>query len=151
VREENLVKAKVHAKLAGARNINFKLADLETESELFLADFSFIFCVGLLYHLRNPSSFLSRCAKSAPKIWISTVISSERDAELVKENDKYRGRIYVEPTDHPLSAIREHSFFPNLGSLCNMLWDAGYNKIELLEQTMTPNGNGPAILLYACY
>jgi hypothetical protein len=65
------------------------------------------------------------------------------------EQEKYRGKYYTEPTEHPLSGVRDTSFFPSLGSLCNMLWDAGYIHIEIIEQTMTPNGNGPAVLLLA--
>lgn len=147
-RSQNLEKAQFHTKIHNLNNVVFKTVDLENEQDIFKQSYSAIFCVGLLYHLRNPSDFLARCAKSSPNIWISTVISSEYDAEIL-EKKIYRGKYYTEPTEHPLSGLGDTSFFPSLGSLCNMLWEAGYTNIEIIEQTMTPNGNGPAVLLLA--
>ena len=123
-RDENLQKAIFHANLHGISNVEFKTVDLETETKIFESNYTAIFCVGLLYHLRNPDKFLARCAKSSQMIWISTVISSENDAIEI-EKEIYRGKYYHEPIEHPLSGIRETSFFPSLGSLCNMLLNAG--------------------------
>jgi len=33
--------------------------------------------------------------------------------------------------------------------LADMLWAGGFNEISLLEKSMTPDGNGPALLLKA--
>jgi hypothetical protein len=41
------------------------------------------------------------------------------------------------------------SFQPTIGSLADMLWAAGFSEISLLEKSMTPDGNGPAVLLKA--
>ena len=62
-------------------------------------------------------------------------------------------RIVVKFITNPLTirsgGVRPTSFFPSLGTLCNMIWDAGFQKIEVYEQTLTPNGNGPAVLISA--
>ncbi len=41
------------------------------------------------------------------------------------------------------------SFQPTIGSLADMLWASGFNEISLLEKSLTPDGNGPAVLLKA--
>lgn len=146
-RDSNLAKAKLHTGLFNLDNVKFDQVDLETEEKVFENKYSVIFCVGLLYHLRYPEIFLRKCATSSDKLWLSTVISSEKEAEHLEENDLYRGKIYNEPVEHPLSGVRPKSFFPSLGTLCNMIWDAGFQKIEVYEQTLTPNGNGPAVLI----
>lgn len=146
-RHDNLAKAKLHTEIFNLHNVKFDQVDLETEEKIFGNKYSTIFCVGLLYHLRHPEVFLRKCAMSSDNLWLSTVISSEKEANHLEKNNSYRGKIYNEPVGHPLSGVRPTSFFPNLGTLCNMIWDAGFQKIEVYEQTLTPNGNGPAVLI----
>jgi hypothetical protein len=45
--------------------------------------------------------------------------------------------------------VNPQSFLPTIRSLAKMLWRAGFSKISLLEKSMTPDGNGPAVLLKA--
>ena len=146
-RDSNLKKAKLHTKILNLENVKFDQVDLETEEKIFENKYSVIFCVGLLYYLRNPEVFLKKCATSSDKLWLSTVISSEEEGNHLEENNLYRGKIYHEPVDHPLSGMRITFFFPTLGTLCNMIWDAGFHNIEIFEKPMTPNGNGPAVLI----
>lgn len=147
VREESLTKARLLAKLRDCQNIEFQRDDFDAPQSCFNQSYDVIFCVGLLYHLRWPKEFLARSCKASPVLYLWTVFCAETDVALAEAN--FRGRLYLEPTDHPLSAIRGESFFPALGSLMDMLWEAGYTNIELLRKEITQNGNGPAILLYA--
>ena len=80
-------------------------------------------------------------------LWLWTVFCAEPSAEHVE--GPWRGRIYREPTDHPLSGVRHESFFPTLGSLIEMMTTAGYRTVEILDREETENGNGPAVLLAA--
>jgi hypothetical protein len=48
-----------------------------------------------------------------------------------------------------LAGVRPQSFLPTIGSLADMLWNAGFVEIRLLEKSITPEGNGPAVLLQA--
>jgi hypothetical protein len=70
-----------------------------------------------------------------------------REATVVE--DDYRGRFFGEPVEHPLSGVNPQSFQPTIGSLADMLWAAGFTEILLLEKSITPDGNGPAVLLKA--
>ena len=45
--------------------------------------------------------------------------------------------------------MNPQSFQPTIGSLADMLWAGGFNEISLLEKSVTPEGNGPAVLLKA--
>jgi hypothetical protein len=80
-------------------------------------------------------------------LWLSTIICAEPEATVV-END-YRGRFFGEAIEHPLSGVNPQSFQPTIGSLADMLWAAGFTEILLLEKSITPDGNGPAVLLKA--
>jgi hypothetical protein len=57
--------------------------------------------------------------------------------------------LFGEAIEHPLSGVDPQSFLPTIGSLADMLWTAGFTEIKLLEKSMTPDGNGPAVLLKA--
>lgn len=147
VRADNLRRAALHVELAGVDNVRFVQEDLEEPAAVFPGTYAAVFCIGLLYHLRDPARFLERCAASSPRLWLWTVVCAEDEATVLE--GAHRGRFYDEPTAHQLSSTRPQSFFPTLGTLAGMLWDAGYATVELHEREMTSNGNGPAVLLEA--
>ena len=147
VRPANIEKAKLLAELRECRNIHFLHDDLDEPKVIFKDTYDAIFCVGLLYHLRWPDKFLKQACAAAPLLWMWTVYCGEKEA-AVREG-AFRGRIYKEPTAHPLSGVRDESFFPTLGSLSDMLWEAGYTRIELIESKPNLDNTGPTILLCA--
>lgn len=147
VRADNIAKAQLLTRVRGLKNVRFVLDDLEEPKTAFASAYDAIFCVGLLYHLRDPALFLKRCGEAAPLLWLWTVYCAETEAELIE--GKARGRLYAEPTAHPLSAVRNESFFPTLGSLIEMAMAAGYRSVDVLKLEMTLNNNGPAVLLCA--
>jgi len=147
IRDDSLAKAKLVCGLTGCTNVHFARDDFDAPAEIFNRGYDAIFCVGLLYHLRWPDKFLQSACAAAPVLWLWTVYCDERDVSI--REGQFRGRMYEEPTAHPLSAVRDQSFFPALGSLNAMLWDAGYTSIELVRREMTANGSGPAVLLCA--
>ena len=147
VRADNLAKAKLLTTVRGLNNIAFLQDDLEEPKTVFASAYDAIFCVGLLYHLRDPGKFLRHCAEASPFLWLWTVYCAETEAALIENGA--RGRLYLEPTAHPLSAVRNESFFPTLGSLVEMTLNGGYTTVEILKVEMTLNGNGPAVLLCA--
>lgn len=147
VRTDNLAKTKAVTDLVGSKNVSLSQLDLDDPALQFSQSYDAIFCVGLLYHLRSPREFIRRAAASSPVLWLWTVYCSEH--EVAQAEEASRGRILVESTEHPLSAIRRESYLPTLGSLAEFLWEAGYTRVDLLNKEMTANGNGPAILLCA--
>ena len=147
VRETSLQKAKFILSASGITNVRLTKENLNEPSAAFTQQYDAIFCVGLLYHLRQPAQFLSRAAQAAGFLWLSTIICAEPEATLVE--DDYRGRFFGEAVEHPLSGANPQSFQPTIGSLSDMLWAAGFKEILLLEKSITPDGNGPAVLLKA--
>jgi len=97
--------------------------------------------------LRQPAEFLERAAEAPGFLWLSTIVCAEPEATVVE--DDYRGRFFGEAIEHPLSGVKPQSFQPTIGSLADMLSTAGFNELLLLEISITPDGNGPAVLLKA--
>lgn len=147
IRESSLRKARYLTGLQGCTNIDFFEDDFDEPRRWVANSYDAIFCVGLLYHLRWPQRFLKAAAKASPILWLWTVYCTEEEA-VVRE-DALRGRFIQEDTSHPLSSVRAESFFPTLGSLAALLWDAGFTNIDLVKRETTANGNGPAITLCA--
>ncbi len=138
-RQSNLDKARFLTSVYGCRRVTFGLEDLETADLAQYGCFDLCVCLGLLYHLVQPSAFIKRVAARCDALWIWTTICDEVSAETVV--DGYRGRMYQEgPLDHALSAIRPQSFFPTLGSLVQMLADAGFCDFQVMNMEQTPNG-----------
>src|SRR5438874_7274054 len=147
VRETSLEKAKFILSASGITNVRLTKENLNEPSPALSQQYDAIFCVGLLYHLRDPAAFLTRAAQATGFLWLSTVVCAEPEATTVEDN--FRGRFFGEAVEHPLSGVDPQSFQPTIGSLADMLWAAGFNEILLLEKSMTPDGNGPAVLLKA--
>lgn len=147
LREANLRKARFLASLYNVPNIRWLKENLADPQFVWGQQYDAIFCVGLLYHLRDPATFLAQAGKSTTFLWLWTVICDE--TESTRTEGKFRGRILRESVDHPLSGGELESFLPTLGSLIDMLWDAGFRSVRLLNKEMTTNNNGPCILLQA--
>ena len=147
VRPESLAKAKLVTELTGTKNVTFQQDDLDDAATSLQRTYDAIFCVGLLYHLRDPREFLRRACAAAPVLWVWTVYCAESEVALTEGQS--RGRLLHEETSHPLSAVRSESVLPTLGSLMDFVWEAGYTNVELVQRTMTRNNNGPAILFCA--
>ena len=147
VRETSLNKAKFILSASGITNVRLTKENLNEASPALSQQYDAIFCVGLLYHLRQPAEFLARAARATGFLWLSTIICAEPEGAVV-EGD-YRGRLFGEAVEHPLAGVNPQSFQPTIGSLADMLWAGGFNEISLLEKSMTPDGNGPAVLLKA--
>ena len=146
-RETSLEKAKFILSASGITNVRLSKENLNQPSPALSQQYDAIFCVGLLYHLRQPAEFLARAAQATDFLWLSTIICAEPEAVFVE--GAYRGRLFGEAVEHPLSGIDPQSFQPTIGSLADMLWAGGFSEISLLEKSMTPDGNGPAVLLKA--
>jgi len=146
VREANLARARLLTSAAGIRPPQFLCRDLETAELGELGRFDLVVCLGLLYHLREPWQFLARVGALTDVLWIWTQVCAE--ADVTAHGGRFRGRVYVEgPTDHSLSAVRTESFFPTVGSLCDMLRAAGFEDLHLLNFEATPNG--PSVMVHA--
>ena len=147
VRETSLEKAKFILSASGITNVRLTKENLNEPSAALTQQYDVIFCGGLLYHLRQPAEFLARAGQTTGFLWLSTIICAEPEATVVEGN--YRGHFLGEAVEHPLSGVNPQSFQPTIGSLPDILWTAGFSEISLLEKSMTPDGNGPAVLLKA--
>jgi trans-aconitate methyltransferase len=145
-RPQNIERARLLTSIAGCKRVSFGVEDLEVAGLTSYGRFDLCVCLGLLYHLLEPWKLLKRLGAQCDAMWIWTTICDEREANATHEN--YRGRVYNEgPVEHPLSGLRQESFFPTLGSLVQMLRDAGYSDFHVMNVETTPNG--PSVLM-AC-
>ncbi len=122
-RETSLEKAKFILSASAITNVRLTKENLNEPSAAFTEQYDAIFCVGLLYHLRDPAAFLTRAAKATGFLWLSTIVCAEPEATIVEDN--FRGRFFGEAVEHPLSGVDSQSFQPTIGSLADMLWAAG--------------------------
>jgi len=65
IRETNLQKAKFILLSSGITNVRLTKENLNEPSAALAQQYDAIFCVGLLYHLRQPAQFLARAAQAA--------------------------------------------------------------------------------------
>lgn len=138
VREASLARARFLTEVHGCKRVTFQQLDVESADLAPLGRFDVVVCVGVLYHLWEPWKFLKQVAAVSDGLWLWTQICAETDANAT--HGGYRGRYYGEPVESPLSAVREQSFFPTLGSLVQMIRDAGFNDFRLMNFETTPNG-----------
>ena len=146
-RAANLARAQIAKEILHVCNIDFVQANLEAISLAQLGRFDAIYCSGLLYHLPEPWRLIAQFRSVADGVFIWTHCSTEAAAASL--TDGYRGRRRKEGgPDEVLSGLSQNSFWPTLGSLCNMLTNAGFARIHLLQNNLS-HPNGPAVIIAA--
>jgi 2-polyprenyl-3-methyl-5-hydroxy-6-metoxy-1,4-benzoquinol methylase len=106
-RETSREKAGFILSASGITNVRLTKENLNKPSPALSHQYDAIFCVGLLYHLRDPAAFLTRAAQATAFFWLSTIVCAEAAAAVVE--DDYRGRFFGEATEHPLSGVNPQS------------------------------------------
>ena len=103
--------------------ISFDLCDFEIDSLKPFGRFDVVFCSGVLYHLTKPWRLLKDIAKVSDRLFLSTHFANEGKTML----KGYRGTVHGEfGFLEPLSGLDNHSFWPTLESLKEMLGDCGF-------------------------
>jgi len=146
-RAANLERARLSKKLLHAEKAEFLQANLETTKLSSFGKFDAVFCSGLLYHLPQPWELLNQLTAVSPHLFLWTHYAREQDADI--SCSRYRGRKQREGgLDEPLSGLSPDSFWPTLGSLVNMLTDAGFGLVKILSNHLE-HENGPAVTIAA--
>ncbi len=83
VRETSLEEAKFILSASGITNVRLPKENLNESSPALAQQHNAIFCVGLLYHLRQPAEFLARAAQSTGFLWLSTIICGRLFGEAI--------------------------------------------------------------------
>lgn len=65
-------------KYKGVKNIEFMVADLNKPDKKVFEDCDFCFCVGTLYHLEDPATFLE-CVGMSKELYLSTRVGCVKD------------------------------------------------------------------------
>jgi len=146
-RRANLERAETAKELLQVRNVDFVQANLEEIDLARFGHFDAIYCCGLLYHLPEPWKLISQFRPVADGVFLWTHCSSEEAAESIVHGN--RGRRQEEGgADEVLSGLSPDSFWPTLGSLCNLLTKSGFSRIHLLNNHLD-HPNGPAVTMAA--
>lgn len=145
-RAANIARARVAQELLRVEKIEFMQANLEAIELTQFGRFDTIFCSGLLYHLPEPWRLLEQFPHIAGGLFLWTHCAPETAGEFA---NNYRGQRCQEGgPDEVLSGLSPDSFWPTLGSLCNMLTQFGYARIHLLDNHSS-HPNGPAVTIAA--
>lgn len=146
-RPENLDKARFVQHVLGIDNVEFVLTDLETTTLASLGRFDAVFCVGVLYHLRQPWRLLREISRVSDRLFLWTHYAREDSA--TENVSGYRGAWYNEAGRmDPLSGLSPTSFWPTLNALRDMLRQAGFIKLQILGDDRE-HPNGPCVTLAA--
>jgi len=146
-RAANLARALVAKEVLHVGNVDFVQANLETIDLAQFGRFDAIYCSGLLYHLPEPWRLIAQLRSIADGIFIWTHCSTEAAASHL--TDSYRGRLRKEGgREDVLSGLSHVSFWPTLGSLCNMLTNGGFSRVHLVQNNLN-HPNGPAVVIAA--
>ena len=146
-RAANLARAQVAREILQVGKIDFVQANLETVDLTQFGRFDAIYCCGLLYHLPEPWRLTAQFRSIADGVFLWTHCATEEAAKILTNG--YRGRWHKEGgPEEVLSGLSPDSFWPTLGSLCNMLTHAGFARIHLLQNNLN-HPNGPAVIIAA--
>ncbi|MEO5755093.1 MAG: class I SAM-dependent methyltransferase [Chthoniobacterales bacterium] len=146
-RGANLARARAVQKILQVEKIDFVQGNLEQIDLAQFGRFDAIYCSGLLYHLPEPWRLVSQFRDVAENVFLWTHCSSEANAESLANG--YRGQRFKEGgPDEVLSGLSPDSFWPSLGSLCNMLTTSGFSRLHLLD-SQPDHPNGPAVTIAA--
>ncbi len=158
-RQKNLDKCNFALEKLGLKNLKFKLGDVRHVSVSELGKFDVILCMGILYHLDDPVSFLETISSLCKKyIVIDTHISYEDEEKhqsvdpnlrenlseltnLIVKEKSYNGRFYQEFPPNTSKDVKEvclqssldneKSFWATQKSLLDMLKAAGFDGVWL--------------------
>jgi SAM-dependent methyltransferase len=143
----NIERARIVKDLLKITNIEFVHANLEQVDLTRFGHFDAIYCCGLLYHLPEPWALVAQFRSVTDGVFLWTHCSTEVAGETFANG--YRGRRQKEGgADEVLSGLSPDSFWPTLGSLCNMLTSSGFARIHLLSNDQG-HPNGPAVTIAA--
>lgn len=131
-REENIIKAKFIADLYKVKKSRLKFIQLNLDDSS-LVEFwkcDVVFCVGILYHLKDPKQFLSKLKKITDNIFIWTHVVHENEAKDVENG--YNGVRISESNVHSTDGMTDSTFWFTKDSLIQCLKDVGFNEPKIL-------------------
>jgi SAM-dependent methyltransferase len=122
-RPESIKRAELAAELLGRGNLEFRQADLDSDSLARFGQFDAAFCAGLLYHLRQPWRLIQEIATVTDRLFLDTHYSESGEDHV----DGYVGSTHPEyGYSEPLSGLSETSFWLTLPCLIDTLSQAGF-------------------------
>lgn len=147
-RKANIERARFVQSLLREDKVTFVQANLEKFDLPSLGSFDAVFCVGVLYHLREPWRLIEGISKTSRGLFLWTHYADESKAKKMRLH--YRGCVYREWgfLIKPLSSMSPASFWPTRESLEEMLADYGFTQTMIIEDNHD-HENGPAIALIA--
>lgn len=145
-RASSIEKSRFVQQLIGADKISFVEANLENIDLSVYGPFDAVFCVGLLYHVPEPWTLITQCARVSTRLFIWTHYSGDEKTETV---NGHHGAWYSEKgLRDPLSGLSNASFWPTLESLKDILADHGFARIRVIRNS-PKHPHGPAVTLAA--
>jgi hypothetical protein len=141
-RPDNLERARLVQAAYEARNVEFRLSNLEEFDGAEVGPVDAVFCAGLLYHLPEPWRLVERLARITRFLFLDTHYApSEADGV-----GRYRGCWRGEGRDG-LSGLSPRSFWLSFRHLVMLLLDNGFVLRFVRDYDRSPQG--PRVWLFA--
>jgi hypothetical protein len=141
-RVENYVKCCVIKNLYGLGSATFALDDVRNVTLERYGRFDVALVAGILYHLDNPAAVLGNVGRMVDTVVVATHVAGDTspsadapEVEIEMEGRKYSGRPYSEGSlTDPHSGLQPMSFWPYEPDLLEMIRDAGFDRIDILDR-----------------
>jgi hypothetical protein len=131
-RPENIRRAELCADLFGRGKIEYRHANLESDSLSEYGRFDAVFCAGVLYHLSEPWRLLGEIAAITDRLFLDTHYAAVEERE-------WRGHAGADFTeggyDDPLSGLGPVSFWLTLPDLIRSLNSCGFAVRQLQDHS----------------
>ncbi|MFH1504518.1 MAG: DUF1698 domain-containing protein [Candidatus Omnitrophota bacterium] len=138
-RIENFLKCLIVKNALSLDKCKFLLGDLNDILPVLSGPFGLCFASGILYHLENPVSVLSRVAQLTDNLFVWTHYAVRDDPhgpiiEMDYQGCVYRGKHVKEDLQNCLSGLHQNSFRMLEDDMLTMVRNVGFKKIEVIRK-----------------
>ena len=141
-RSDNVERARLVQRVFDARNVEFRVANIEAFDPAEVGPVDAAFCAGILYHLPEPWRLVERLAPICRFLFLDTHYAAAETATV----GRYRGCWKAEGRD-PLSGLSPRSFWLSFRHLVLLLLDNGF--LLRFVRDYDRSTHGPRVWLFA--
>jgi SAM-dependent methyltransferase len=151
-RPDNLGRCLLIKDVFDLKNATFLLGDIRDVTRPSHGEFDLVIAMGVLYHLPDPDRLLAHLVDIAPLTLLWTHVADERHPANAKEGTlvspwgMFRGKVYIEDTAHPLSAVDREAIWLYRQDLVSLVKAVGFGGCKILAEWPAGSSPGPSVL-----
>ena len=138
--------------LFGLENVAFLPGDIRDVTRQTHGAFDVAIAIGVLYHLPDPDRLLGHLVEIAPLTLLWTHVADEGHPEKAREGmldspyGTFRGKVLLEDTTHPVSAMDRDVIWLYRQDLFNLVRAVGFGECKILGEWPANSSPGPSVL-----